>query len=159
MKGGAVISPCGHYRYILGRIFDPKIRLLGVILLNPSTADATKDDPTIRKCVTLARNWGFGGILVANLFAFRATDPRELMEAKDPVGPENNAWLEKVAERTSRILCGWGNHGVLAGRGEAVLKMLAGKKEKLVSVGVNMNGMPKHPLYARNDSKPIPYES
>ena len=94
--GAAVLSPCGAYRYLLTRRFGPGKKLATFVMLNPSTADAERDDATIRKCVGFARSWGCAGLQVVNLFAFRATDPTDLRMADDPVGPENDVWLGRA---------------------------------------------------------------
>src|SRR5262245_19133112 len=91
----ALISPCGLYRYWLTRTWDNSLRRVCWVMLNPSTADAEQDDPTIRRCVGFARSWGAGGIIVVNLFAFRASDPKALLRAADPVGPDNDGHILK----------------------------------------------------------------
>jgi hypothetical protein len=106
MKGSAIISPCGSYRYSLSRVWDDG-PTLAWCMLNPSTADADVDDPTVRKCIGFAKRWGFGGIHVVNLFALRATDPRELRIAKNPVGPGNSDALMKAFSRYP-VVVAWG---------------------------------------------------
>ncbi len=96
LEPNAVISECGRYRYVLTRQVGPGTRTATFILLNPSTADANNDDPTIRRCIGFARQWGCGKLTVLNLFAVRATDPQWMKAASDPVGPENKAWFEKT---------------------------------------------------------------
>lgn len=105
----AFLSPCRTYRWWLRRYWSTA-PLLAIVGLNPSTADATKDDPTIRRCVGFARSWGHGGIVMLNLFAFRSTDPIALLNAGDPVGPLNDGYLaQHTSER--RVLCAWGARG------------------------------------------------
>jgi len=103
----AEISVCDTYRYLLGRQWDIKLPLLGWLILNPSTADTLVDDATIRKCCAFARLLGCGGIMVANLFAFRATDPRELYKHADAVGPENDEAILKMAKECPTIIAAW----------------------------------------------------
>lgn len=152
----------GPYRYRLRRWNDNPQRNLGIIMLNPSTADATQDDPTIRKCVGFARRHGFDGIHVVNLFAFRATDPAELKRQAragfDVIGPENDQAILNVAMRSALMLLAWGNHGTLQGRDQAVLKLLQGYPT--CSIGeLSKTGQPKHPLYQPYDSQLLEMKS
>src|SRR5437868_5145783 len=108
----AVISQCGRYRYVLTRQGGTGERSAAFILLNPSTADATTDDPTIRRCIGFSRLWGCGRIAVLNLFAFRATQPGDLKRVADPVGPENKTWFGRsLDDIDGPVVCGWGIHG------------------------------------------------
>lgn len=142
-------SPCRQYRYTLWREWDmTNTRYLMVIGLNPSTADETHDDPTIRKCITFAKLLGCGALCMTNLFAFRATDPRVMKAAADPVGADNNRHLRDMAAGASLILAAWGNHGSYLGRAETVMTAFP----HLQCLGKNKDGSPKHPLY-------LPYES
>ena len=149
VTSSAWISACGRYRYLLERRWSSKVACV-FIMLNPSTADATVDDNTIRKCIGYARRWGFGGIVVANLYAYRATDPSELLKVEDPVGPENDEWIERLVNHPT-IVVAWGNdadedrvdefkHLMHAATGWPVDKLL-------YCMGTNKNGSPKHPLY------------
>ena len=105
----AEISPCGLYRYRLTRTWDAAAPALLFVMLNPSTADASEDDPTIRRCLGFARRERAGGLVVANLFAFRATDPKALEDAADPIGPDNARWIETCVRETSGpIVAAWG---------------------------------------------------
>jgi hypothetical protein len=140
----------GPYRYRLSRVWAAG-DLVAWIMLNPSTADAEQDDQTIRTCVRLARSWGYGGILVANLFAWRATSPRDLLMQPEPNGPDADAWLLRVAGEAATVVCAWGNHGRHRGRAAEVLRLLAGRR--LHHVGMTGAGQPRHPLYLPNDTK------
>src|SRR5689334_19453129 len=113
LEDNAVISACGRYRYVLTRQVGPGSRRATFVMLNPSTADATNDDPTIRRCIGFAREWGCGRLVVLNLFAFRATDPADLKRAIDPVGPENRDWFERTLRppHDGPLVCAWGVHG------------------------------------------------
>ena len=96
-KSGAVFSDCRKYRYALWRIWDGNKSLAMIIGLNPSTADETLNDPTITRCINFARSWEYGGVLVANLFGFRATSPNELRVYHEPVGKENDYWVHELS--------------------------------------------------------------
>jgi hypothetical protein len=121
-------------------------------MLNPSTADAARDDPTIRSCVHFTRQWGYGGLVVVNLFAWRATDPAELVAASDPVGPANDATIARYA-MGRRIIAAWGSHGELLDRDCAVLEML-GDRRRIACLGLTASGKPRHPLYSARDTVP-----
>ena len=142
----ALYSDCGAYRYLLSRRWGDGGGLL-YILLNPSTATEERNDPTIERCERRARMQGFGGFAVANLFAFRATDPRDLKRASAPVGPDNDTELVQAASHADRVLCGWGVHGTHMGRAQAVEDLLRGAGIALWHLGQTKAGHPRHPLY------------
>ncbi|MDX1418627.1 MAG: DUF1643 domain-containing protein [Rubricoccaceae bacterium] len=146
--GGAEFSRCGRYRYLLTRTWDPARERVVFIGLNPSTADATRDDPTIRRIVGFARRWGAGGVDVLNLFAYRATDPRAMKAAADPVGPENDRYLAAYAGCAAVTVAAWGVHGAHRGRAEAVAAWLG----DLRCLGTTRAGHPRHPLYLRRNT-------
>lgn len=143
------------YRYALARTWDPDGRTLNVVGLNPSTADEHADDPTIRRCVGLARRMGCGRLIVTNLFAWRATRPGWLKEADEPVGSENDAWLRAVAASADHVVAAWGVHGVLFQRAAVVRQLLCGTS--LLCLGQTRSGEPRHPLYVRSDAELHPY--
>ena len=151
MKKDAVISSCGKYRYALWRIWDETEPLVMFIGLNPSTADAVKDDNTIRKCEVFAKKWGFGGLSIGNLFALRSSKPTDLWKSDDPIGPENDKWLGALEAKAKIIVAAWGNHGAHLRRGQVVLKMFP----DLYCLKVSAKGMPCHPLYLTRDLKPF----
>ncbi len=157
LQSNAIISDCGLYRYRLSRLWDRQAGQVVFIMLNPSTADAEKDDPTIRRCMGFARAWGFGGIDVVNLFAARCTDPDELRNFADPIGPDNDAHLYEAARYGKRFVAAWGAHEV-GQRSEQVLAIFRsfGQVECL---GLTKQGRPRHPLYARGDSRLLPIPS
>lgn len=147
---GADISECGQYRYRLWRWWDSAQSMCLWIMLNPSTADADTDDPTIRKCCGYARRWGYGGIMVVNLFAYRATDPRELRRVADPVGPDNDVFIRTEAEAAGAAVCAWGTKG--GDRASDVVNMLEGVGVELWAVRFTHAGHPGHPLYVSYDA-------
>jgi hypothetical protein len=152
----AVISGDGKYRYHLQRpIGDGGGRLATFIMLNPSTADAERDDATIRKCTGFCRRLGCGLLHVVNLFAIRATDPAEMMRAADPVGADNHEWIRHAVDATVNrfepamrglVICAWGVHGAFMGQDENVLGWLERLCEPMC-LGVTRDGQPRHPLY------------
>lgn len=153
MARGAELSACGTYRYTLTRTWDPADRPVAWIMLNPSTADAAKDDPTIRRCISFARGWGFGGIVVVNLFAARATDPGELCSFIDPVGPDNDLALFDTIQGLTTV-CAWGASvpDYWRQRPPAVLRRLREGGAEVGHVGLTKHGHPRHPLYVRGDT-------
>ena len=140
-------SPCETYRYALTRVWDETAPKLLFIMLNPSTATELKNDPTIERCERRARALGYGGFRACNLFAYRATDPKDLKRAKEPIGPDNLAILTKSARLADTILCAWGTHGAYLGMGPAVSRLLASEGLVLHHLGLSRDNHPKHPLY------------
>lgn len=156
LEENAVISDCGRYRYRLTRDLSPNPRTATFILLNPSTADATNDDPTIRRCLGFARRWGCGRLAVLNLFAFRATDPSEMKRADDPVGPDNQAWFERTLIddlSIGPVVCGWGVHGEFMEQDRVVLGWLQVLGVQPHALGTTKDGHPRHPLYLPGDAE------
>ncbi len=147
---GADFSPDRLYRYGLHRIWDKTKSPAMFIGLNPSTADARLNDPTVRRCVRFAKDLGYGGLIMTNAFAFRATSPKALRSINDPVGPDNDSWLQKLSHRAGIVIAAWGNHGALNGRGQHIRQLL----QNLHHFGLTGGGEPKHPLYLPADRKP-----
>jgi hypothetical protein len=145
-----ILSQCGRYRFALWRRWGAGTQVL-FVMLNPSTADAQNDDPTIRRCVGFARAWGFGSLVVGNLFAFRPTSPAALQRAVDPVGPGNDEWLVRLNDESSLTVAAWGNHGRLLGRSAAVSRLLPDVR----ILGRTKAGEPRHPLYVQGNAEPI----
>lgn len=143
---GAEISACGRYRTLLWRRWGGG-GVLAAVLLNPSTADADRDDPTLRAVMARARAAGLGGVTVANLFTLRSPDPRALKAATDPLGPGADAAIDRAASGAALVLCGWGAGGALMGRGAAVAARLAAGSVPVVHLGLTKGGQPRHPLY------------
>ena len=150
----ALISLDGKYRYRLSREWDASADKMTFVMLNPSTADATLDDPTIRRCMGFARRDGFGGIYVVNLYAYRATDPKDMKRAIDPVGPDNDATLRfafaRSADQGAPVIAAWGTHA--DPRRVREVRALMGNAD-VYSLGVTKEGHPKHPLYIRADQR------
>lgn len=154
----AEFSECDRYRYALGRRWSggPQCTFL---MLNPSTATEVKNDPTITRCINYAKAWGHGSLVVLNLFAFRATDPREMKRQADPVGPANDTVLRRERANSSTIVCAWGVHGAYRERDLSVIRMLMrlGSAQSMFCLGLTKDKHPKHPLYLRKDAQPIPF--
>ena len=150
MKSSAILSEDRVYRYVLYRMWDRSKDCAIFIGLNPSTADETKNDPTIRRCMGFAKSWGYGSVYMLNLFAFRATDPDDLVEAEDPVGPRNDSYIQIITKYNGIIVAAWGNHGSWLNRDRQIQAMLPG----LYHLGLTKCGQPKHPLYLSAATKP-----
>ncbi len=154
MLKSAAFSSCRTYRYALWRIWQPQEPQLLFIGLNPSTADEQADDPTIRRCLGYAQDWGYGGITVANLFACRTSDPAVLRAEEDPVGPENDRWLQVLADQAGLVVAAWGNHGMFRGRWKEVAAIFS----ELHCLELTRLAQPRHPLYTRKSSLPIRWQ-
>jgi hypothetical protein len=123
-------------------------------MLNPSTADAEKLDPTVRRCVGFAERWGYGSLEVANLFAFRSTDPSELYRAEDPIGPENDRHIKDAVCASRSVIAAWGQHGRLRGRDEEVVELVTDLAD-LHCLRRTKHGLPWHPLYLPGSLPPL----
>jgi hypothetical protein len=134
------------YRYALTRQWDSRPPAV-FVMLNPSTADAARADPTVTRCAGFARRENCGGLVIVNLFALRATDPRELRGAPDPVGDGNDLFIREHCAPGRLVIAAWGAHGRLLGRDQAVLALLREARAAVRSFGVTAGGMPRHPLY------------
>ena len=150
-KNTAKLSRCRQYRYALWRTRDETKPYVMFIGLNPSTADETTDDPTLIRCMNFAKAWGYGGVCMANLFAYRATDPGDMKAAENPVGSQNNKWLKLLAKDAGLVVAAWGNDGSYLNRSDYVKKRLP----LLYCLKMNKSGEPAHPLYQRADVLPI----
>lgn len=149
----------GTYRYSLERHWDEDGSRLVIIMLNPSQADHCNDDPTIRRCSSLARTWGFSHVEVVNLFAYRTPYPQQLLQVSNPVGPENDDYLTRACQKAEHVLLAWGNHGSLLGRDRFVLNLLKPFQLKFCHLGLNITGCPRHPLYVRRDAQLLPWSN
>jgi hypothetical protein len=147
---GARFDRTRGYRYRLWRVWQPDRPRVVFVLLNPSTADASRNDGTIRRCLAFARELGCGALEVVNLFAFRAVNPRLLRHVSDPVGAGNDAAIRGAAADADLIVLGWGCHGAYLGRDARVRELLS--HYPLYAYGLTRDGHPRHPLYIRRDS-------
>lgn len=156
-KSRCVFSACRTWRYRLGRVWNPlnKKRILW-IMLNPSTADEHKNDPTITRCIGFSKDWGFGGLEVCNIFAYRSTDPIPLYGVSDPVGLENDAYILEALGECDTVVVAFGDHGELNHRGADVIKLIKDHVGEVFCLKKNKSGMPVHPLYQPANSKLIP---
>jgi hypothetical protein len=160
-----VMSACGTYRYLLTRRLGIGNRTAAFIMLNPSTADDERDDPTIRRCISFARRWGCARLVVANLFALRTTDPAAMRKARDPVGPENQIWIEEAVKRAvaprnpsarGPVVCAWGTQGRYMNQDITFLRSIEGLLQPM-ALGLTRDGHPKHPLYVPYKVKLVPF--
>ena len=151
----AHITRCGKFRYWLVRKWNPGENYICWIMLNPSTTDASKDDPTIKRCITFSKKWGFDGLYVVNLYAYRATDPKELKKAGFPKGEFNDFFVKFIASICKKVVCAWGNHGQYKNRYYEILKLLLPHSVKVYSLGYTKTKQPKHPLYVCGDTELI----
>lgn len=154
----AIISDCGRYRYWLSRSTEAPEKEGAVlfVMLNPSTADHTVDDPTIRKCRGFSRLWGKAHFEVVNLYAYRATDPDELFRVDDPVGPENGHYLRQILGRHKYAVCAWGTKA-LHEHVEAFFNLARETGTTLFCLDWNKSGSPKHPLYVKYSKELEPW--
>ncbi|WP_172300438.1 DUF1643 domain-containing protein [Pseudoruegeria sp. HB172150] len=143
----AVYSDCEQFRYLLTRTWDPAGRKALFVMLNPSTATEIQNDPTVERCERRARALGFGAFRVTNIFAYRATDPKVMRAAPDPVGPANDRAIAESAPWADQIVCAWGSHGAHLDRGHRVEALLRDTNLPLYHLGLTKAGQPKHPLY------------
>ncbi len=155
LEAPAVFSADRVYRYVLRRAVGLNPGRCLFIMLNPSTADESVNDPTVTRCIGFAQRWGYGILEVANIFALRSTDPRVLYIAPEPVGKLNDLWIMTLALQADRVVAGWGNHGKWKGRGAEVLGYLQDAGVKVKALGHTKNGEPKHPLYILHDAELI----
>jgi hypothetical protein len=151
---GADFSPCRTWRFALWRRWDSR-PLVAFIGLNPSTADETRDDPTVRRCIGFAKAWGYGGLLMLNAYAFRATDPAELQGAVDPIGPEHDKRLTTFRCCASAFVAAWG----IRCEPERAARVCEVIGQRIDCLGKTKNGAPRHPLYLKTTTTRTPYWS
>jgi hypothetical protein len=161
---GAVFDPSRKYRFSLWRRFQqpgqtgvpdcPASRMCAFVGLNPSTADESIDDPTIRRCIGFAKSWGFDGLVMLNLFAYRATKPADMKKQLDPVGCWNDECLQIVPALVGRTVCAWGANGIHLNRCSVVKAWLMDYYE-VYCLRLTKHGHPEHPLYVPSDVSPI----
>jgi hypothetical protein len=144
---GAKFSACRRWRYLLWRCWDESKPVANFLMLNPSTADEFQLDPSCTRARNYAERWGFGALLVTNIFAWRSTDPKQLPLVQNPVGAGNDRAIVLAAKEAKLVVCAWGNHGAHLGRGEKVKAMLDRHGLTLHCLRTNSSGDPAHPLY------------
>ena len=156
----ALVSPCGRYRYWLTRQWGPGLRVCWV-MLNPSTADASQDDPTIRRCIGFSKAWGYGSLIVVNLWAARATDPKALLTLGDPVGPDNAEAIDLAVNGSALVVAAWGSFADrMKVKGHMRLWPEASADAALVPtmcLDTTKDGHPRHPLYVKGDQPLVPF--
>ena len=151
----AILDKERKYRYMLKRQWgDVNGNFVNFLLLNPSTANETIDDPTIRACIKFSQNLGYDGFYVTNLFAFRTKSPQLLKQSKNQIGAKNDEFIKKYAHKSTLIIVAWGNHGNFLDRDKEVLKILTEIKAPHC-LAITKSGNPKHPLYIKRDTKPF----
>lgn len=155
---GATFSSCRRWRTLLWRRWDDAKPVANFLMLNPSTADEAKLDPSCTRARVYAEKWGYGGLIVTNLFAWRATDPDDMKAAKDPVGKGNDAAILRAAKEAAIVVCAWGNHGAHHGRSSRVRNLLGEEGIALHALKINRGGEPAHPLYLPGTLEPVSYQ-
>ena len=146
-----------RYRYRLWRVWDEDAPRVLFIMLNPSTADELDNDPTVERCERRALSWGFGSVEVVNIFAYRATSPDDMKRQDDPVGPENDFYIQQAVQDAYMIVCAWGAHGNHLNRAAEVIAMLGELGITCHCLGTTADGNPKHPLYVSYHVAPQPF--
>lgn len=154
MISGAHFSGCRTWRYSLWRRWSEGTTL-AVIGLNPSTADETQDDPTIRRCIRFAKDWGHGRFVMLNLFGVRSPYPQIIKDSPDPIGPDNDDTILAACSEASQVLFAWGAHDAARDRGRLVAGMLGDIGIKPICLGKTKAGFPRHPLYIKADTRPV----
>lgn len=150
----ALLSEDRVYRYSLSRIWDESKPYVLFVGLNPSMADENEDDPTIRRCIDYAKSWGYGGLKMANLFAYRATLPSDLKKAEEPIGTDNNTHIKDMSSNAAVTVVAWSNDGTYLERDKKVLSLI----NNPMCLNINKSGQPSHPLYQKKDLKLKPYK-
>ena len=153
----AVFSPDRRYRYLLRRRVGESDSRALFVMLNPSAADERDDDPTIRRCIGFARDWGYGVLEVANLFALVSTKPEGLTRARDPIGPDNDDAIRAAMKRADLIILAWGNHGLRLPDRAARVEDMAREAGHPHCLGITKAGAPRHPLYLPRSTPPAPF--
>ena len=144
---GATFSRCRRWRYLLWRCWDASKPVANFLMLNPSTADEVKLDPSCTRARNYAERWGYGALIVTNIFGWRSTDPAQLKQVKDPVGRGNDRAILQAAKEAGLVVCAWGNHGAHMGRARAVIALLHAEDVRLECLRTTGTGHPAHPLY------------
>ena len=152
-SSGATFSPCRTFRYSLWRRWEGEEGIVMFIGLNPSTADEIENDRTVNRCISFAKSWGYAGLCMTNLFAFRATDPAVMLAAPAPIGPDNDRYLLEYAAQANLVVAAWGTDGAHLNRDRDVRRLL----RNLHYLRLTKEGHPGHPLYLPGILKPVPW--
>jgi hypothetical protein len=152
---GALFSTCRRWRYLLWRQWDRALPVANFLMLNPSTADEVQLDPSCTRARVYAERWGYGSLIVTNLFGWRATDPQDMKAAREPVGRGNDRAILQAAREAALVVCAWGNHGVHLARSGKVLSLLREAQIPLHALRINGAGEPAHPLYLPGYLEPV----
>jgi len=152
---GATFSARRHWRYLLWRRWDAEKPAANFLMLNPSTADELQLDPSCSRARDFAERWGYGALIVTNLFAWRATDPEVMKHAQEPVGRSNNQAILRAARQCGVVVCAWGNHGSHLERAATVVANLRGAGVPLHALKFTGQGEPAHPLYLPGKLRPV----
>ena len=153
VDSNAIFSEDRKHRYVLIRKWNLNKPSLMIISLNPSTADEEINDPTIRRCIGFAKQWGFGKLFVTNLFSFRATFPKDLFNCENPIGDKNDYWIKKLSKEVDKVILAYGNQGKFKNRHKEILKMI----NNPYCIKKSKTGMPMHPLYLRYTKNPVSF--
>lgn len=151
----AIFDSTERYRYWWARQWNKDLPIANFVMLNPSTADAKRSDPTVTRCHRYVERWGFGSLIVTNIFAYRSTDPKQLRLVDDPIGEETDDYIIRAADLSDLIVVAWGVHGDHLGRGHDVLSLLCDRH--LFALGTTKSGSPRHPLYLASNLLPNAY--
>ena len=162
MNWDATFSEDRKYRYVLDRVWDQSGKLVTFIMLNPSCADEVVDDPTIKRCITFAKEWGYGRLRVVNLFVYRLTDPKDLEQVDDPVGHDNDDAIRAAVGEAELVVCAWGNNVSHVDKGQPrvqeVLAIIRGQDKTPHTLGhLTKESQPRHPSRLSGDTKPGPW--
>ena len=152
---GALFSTCRRWRYLLWRQWDKTLPVANFLMLNPSTADEVQLDPSCTRARVYAERWGYGSLIVTNLFGWRATDPQAMKAAREPVGRGNDRAILRAAREAAIVVCAWGNHGAHRERSGNVLTQLKKARIPLHALRINGAGEPAHPLYLPGNLAPV----
>ncbi|SFV56482.1 hypothetical protein MNB_SV-14-19 [hydrothermal vent metagenome] len=150
MIKNTILSKDRKYRYFLSRVWDKTKPMVMIIGLNPSTADETEDDPTTERCISFSKSWGYGGVYMLNLFAFRSTQPKDMFNELNPIGLKNDDYIKIYSKKVDIIICAWGNNGGYKNRSQYIREEF----DNLFYIKLNQTGEPSHPLYLKSDLLP-----
>ena len=157
MLKSAILSSCQKHRLQLWREWDSNLPQVLFIMLNPSTADHEQDDPTLRRCIDFAKQWGYGGLYIGNLYSLRAADPKTLLKVSKFSHIDNCKHVSTMAQQCQLVVCAWGNYPIIKKLG-IPLNIFKQLNQKLHCIDLSKTGTPKHPLYLKKSLTPIPFE-